>query len=172
MMSIQTVEASTLTEITASGATLIDVRTPAEYQSAHVIGAELCPLDRLNAAAFSHSNDQASAVYILCQSGKRACIAAEKLSAIGFTQVLVIEGGTEAAIEAGIAIKYGKSALSIERQVRIAAGLLVLCGTLAGVYIHSAFLFIPGFVGAGLTFAGISDTCGMAMLLTKCPWNQ
>ncbi|MDG2344819.1 MAG: DUF2892 domain-containing protein, partial [Opitutae bacterium] len=60
----------------------------------------------------------------------------------------------------------------IERQVRIAAGLLVLCGTLAGTYIHSGFLFIPGFVGAGLTFAGISDTCGMAMLLTKCPWNQ
>jgi rhodanese-related sulfurtransferase len=168
MMSIQTVEASTLTEITASGATLIDVRTPAEYQSAHVIGAELCPLDRLNAAAFSHSNDQASAVYILCQSGKRARIAAEKLSAIGFAQVLVIEGGTEA----GIAIKYGKLALSIERQVRIAAGLLVLCGTLAGVYVHPSFLFVPGLVGAGLIFAGISDTCGMAMLLTKCPWNQ
>ena len=168
MMSIQTVEASTLTEITASGATLIDVRTPAEYQSAHVIGAELCPLDRLNAAAFSHSNDQASAVYILCQSGKRARIAAEKLSAIGFAQVLVIEGGTEA----GIAIKYGKLALSIERQVRIAAGLLVLCGTLAGVYVHPSFLFVPGLVGAGLIFAGISDTCGMAMLLTKCPWIQ
>ena len=84
----------------------------------------------------------------------------------------MVEGGTLAAIDAGLDIAYGKGAISIERQVRIVAGLLVLTGTLAGAFIHPALLIVPGFVGAGLAFAGISDTCGMAMALAKCPWNQ
>jgi rhodanese-related sulfurtransferase len=171
-MSTQTIKASTLAEIMAAGGTVIDVRTPAEFKSAHVVGATLQPLDRLDAAAYCQSKGTNTAVYILCQSGKRASIAAEKLIAAGHKQAIVVEGGTLAAIDAGLDIAYGKGAISIERQVRIAAGLLVLCGTLAGAYIHAGFLIVPGFVGAGLAFAGITDTCGMAMALAKCPWNQ
>jgi len=171
-MSIQTIEASTLAEIIAKGGTVIDVRTPAEYKSAHVIGAELHPLDKLDAAAYCKDAGTDAPVYILCQSGKRASMAAEKLAAAGHSQAIVVEGGTLAAIDAGLDIEYGKGAISIERQVRIVAGLMVLCGTLAGVFIHPGFLIVPGFVGTGLAFAGITDTCGMAMMLGKCPWNQ
>jgi hypothetical protein len=66
----------------------------------------------------------------------------------------------------------GKGVISFERQVRIGAGFLVLCGTLLGVFVHPALLAVPGLVGAGLIFAGISDICGMGMLLAKMPWNQ
>ena len=172
LMSTQSIKASTLAEIIAAGGTVIDVRTPAEFKSAHVVGAALQPLDRLDAAAYCQSKGTNTAVYILCQSGKRASIAAEQLTAAGHIQAIVVEGGTLAAIDAGLDIAYGKGAISIERQVRIAAGLLVFCGTLAGVFLHSACLIVPGFVGAGLAFAGLTDTCGMAMALGKCPWNQ
>lgn len=171
-MSTQTIEASTLPEIMTAGGTVIDVRTPAEFKSAHVIGAELHPLDKLDATAYCQGSATDKPVYILCQSGKRANMAAQKLAAAGHTQAIVVEGGTEAAIKAGLDIAYGRKAISIERQVRIVAGLLVLSGTLAGVFLHSGFLIVPGFVGTGLAFAGISDTCGMAMALGKCPWNQ
>jgi rhodanese-related sulfurtransferase len=171
-MSTQTIEPAALPKIMTAGGTVIDVRTPAEYKSAHVVGAMLHPLDRLDAAAYCQNTGTDKPVYILCQSGKRASIAAEQLSAAGHTQAIVVEGGTLAAIDAGLDIAYGKGAISIERQVRIAAGLLVLGGTLAAAFIHPAFLIVPGFVGTGLAFAGITDTCGMAMLLAKCPWNQ
>jgi rhodanese-related sulfurtransferase len=171
-MSIQTIDTTPLPEIMAAGGTVIDVRTPAEYKSAHVVGAELLPLDQLDATAFCQKAGTDTPVYILCQSGKRASMAAEKLTAAGHTQAIIVEGGTVAAIDAGLDIAYGKGAISIERQVRIAAGLLVLGGTLAGVFVHPGFLIVPGFVGTGLAFAGITDTCGMAMLLAKCPWNQ
>jgi len=171
-MSTHTIKASTLAEIIAGGGTVIDVRTPGEFKSAHVIGATLQPLDQLDAATYCQSEGTDTPVYILCQSGKRASIAAKQLTAAGHVQAIVVEGGTLAAIDAGLEIAYGKGAISIERQVRIAAGLLVLSGTLAGVFLHSAFLIVPGFVGAGLAFAGLTDSCGMAMVLGKCPWNQ
>ena len=171
-MSTQTIDASTLPEIIAAGGTVIDVRTPAEFKSAHVVGATLHPLDQLDAAAFCRNAGIDQPVYILCQSGKRASMAAEQLTSAGHTQAIVVEGGTLAAIDAGLDIAYGKGVISIERQVRIAAGLLVLGGTLAGVFVHPGFLIVPGFVGTGLAFAGITDTCGMAMALAKCPWNQ
>jgi hypothetical protein len=129
-------------------------------------------LDKLDAPNYAQSLRPEQPVYILCQSGKRAEIAAQKLIAAGHTNAIVVEGGTLASIDAGLDIVYGKSAISIERQVRITAGLIVLGGTIAGVFLHAGFLFIPGFVGAGLAFAGITDTCGMAMVLGKCPWNQ
>lgn len=62
--------------------------------------------------------------------------------------------------------------MSLERQVRIAAGLLVVLGTALGYFVHPYLLGLPAFVGAGLVFAGITDTCGMGMLLAKMPWNQ
>jgi rhodanese-related sulfurtransferase len=171
-MSKHKIKASALSEIISTGGNVIDVRTHAEFKSAHVIGAMLQPLSRLDAAAYCQSEGIDTPVYILCQSGKRASIAADQLNAAGHTQAIVVEGGTLAAINAGLDIAYGKGAISIERQVRIAAGLLVFCGTLAGVFLHSVFLIVPGFIGAGLAFAGLTDTCGMAMALEKCPWNQ
>ena len=171
-MTIQTISASELANIIAAGGSVVDVRTRAEFDSAHVVGAQLQPLDQLDAVAYCRHSGTDRPLYILCQSGHRAGIAARQLTAAGHTQAIVVEGGTLAAIEAGLDIAYGKSTLSLERQVRIAAGLLVLCGTLAGAWIHPAFLVLPAFVGAGLIFSGITDTCGMAQMLAKCPWNQ
>jgi rhodanese-related sulfurtransferase len=171
-MGPQTITPSELSPILINQSTVIDVRTPAEFKSAHVNGAQLHPLDQLDAAAFCETHGTEDPVYVLCQSGKRANIAAEKLIAAGHKNTIVIKGGTAAAIEHGLEINYGKGAISIERQVRIAAGLLVLLGTLAGVFISTFFFIVPAFVGAGLTFAGVTDTCAMGTMLAKCPWNQ
>lgn len=166
-MSFSTISAQEIPPLLASGARVIDVRTPAEYNGAHVEGAELHPLDQLDTGAFSEAP-----VYILCQSGKRASMAAQKLEAAGHEQVFVVDGGTDAAIQAGLPIIRGKGCISIERQVRIAAGTLVFAGILLGLFVHQGFFGIPAFVGAGLVFAGITDTCGMGMMLAKCPWNR
>jgi len=171
-MNQKTISPGELPRLFINQSTVIDVRTPGEFNAAHVNGAQLQPLDQLDATSFCETYGTENPVYLLCQSGKRATVAAERLISAGHKDVFVVEGGTLAAIDAGLDINYGKGAISIERQVRIAAGLLVLCGTLAGVFLHSAFLIVPGFVGAGLAFAGITNTCGMAMVLGKCPWNQ
>ena len=83
-----------------------------------------------------------------------------------------VEGGTLACVEAGLPVVRGKKAISLERQVRIAAGSLVLLGVLLGWFVHPAFIGLSAFVGAGLVFAGITDTCGMGMMLARMPWNQ
>lgn len=171
-MNIETTSPRKLPEIFSNDYTVIDVRTPKEFQAAHVAGAESLPLDSLDGEAFCGKYGDGFPVYILCQSGKRATIAAERLLKAGHTKVTVIDGGTAAAIDAGIEIEYGKGAISIERQVRIAAGALVFIGTLLGLFVHSGFFALPAFVGAGLVFAGVTDTCGMGMMLAKCPWNR
>jgi rhodanese-related sulfurtransferase len=153
---------------------LLDVRTAAEYGSGHIAQAELRPLERLDAAAFANERVKAgSPVYVICQSGTRARGAIKKLEAAGVRDCVLVEGGMSAWVKAGFDVEgRGKGVISLERQVRIAAGFLVLCGTLMGAFVHPVLLVVPGFVGAGLMFAGISDICGMAMLLAKMPWNQ
>ncbi|MGJ8640668.1 MAG: rhodanese-like domain-containing protein [Opitutaceae bacterium] len=171
-MSFKTVPSSDLPKLFGEAAIVIDVRTPAEYKSVHVDGAALHPLDQFNAAAFSQHHGSDRAVYILCQSGKRAAMAADKLLAAGHQACYVIEGGTLAAIDAGVAVVRGKGVISIERQVRIAAGAMVFVGTMLGLFVHTGFFGLPAFVGAGLVFAGVTDTCGMGMMLAKMPWNR
>lgn len=83
-----------------------------------------------------------------------------------------VEGGTQAWNQAGLPVVRGKKAISLERQVRIAAGLLVVTGSVLGCFVSPHWIGLSAFVGAGLTFAGITDTCGMGMLLARMPWNQ
>lgn len=153
---------------------LVDVRTPAEFREVHADLARLAPLDQLDPRAImeSRSRSQDAPLYLICRTGSRAKKAAEKFLAAGYTQIVLVEGGTLAWEQAGLPVIRGKKTISLERQVRIAAGLLVFAGTLLGAFVHPSFLIIPGFVGAGLTFAGITDTCGMGMLLAKAPWNR
>lgn len=171
-MSFNTIAAKQLPALINDGHTVIDVRSPAEFKAAHVVGAELSPLDQLDVDAFCAENDLDFPVYILCQSGKRATLAATKLSKAGHPNLFVVEGGTDAAIQAGVDIEYGERCMSIERQVRIAAGSLVLVGVILGLGVHTGFLGISAFVGAGLIFAGMTDTCGMGLMLAKMPWNR
>ena len=84
----------------------------------------------------------------------------------------MVEGGTKAWEAAGLPVVRGQGVISIERQVRIGAGTLVLLGVLLGSWVDPFWFFLSGFVGAGLIFAGITDWCGMGLLLAKMPWNQ
>jgi rhodanese-related sulfurtransferase len=154
---------------------LLDVRTPAEHAEIHVPGVHLAPLDRLDPAHLAGVNGFAKdqPVFVLCRSGSRAKQAAEKLEKSGFEQCAVVEGGTMAWVEAGLPANRGTSSvMSLERQVRIAAGAIVLTGALLAQFVNPAFIWLSGFVGAGLMFAGITDTCAMGMLISRLPWNQ
>ena len=153
---------------------LIDVRTPVEYREVHVEIARNVPLDQLDPAAImqARSDTTNEPLYLICRSGSRGQQACEKFLKAGFSNVVNIEGGTMACAEAGLPVVRGKKAVSLERQVRIAAGLLVLVGALLGWLVHPAFIGLSAFVGAGLVFAGVTDTCGMGMILARMPWNR
>ena len=152
---------------------LIDVRTPVEYREVHVGIARNVPLDRLDVAAIMQGRNGSASepLYVICRSGSRGQQACEKFLAAGFPNVVNVEGGTTACVEAGLPVVRVKKAVSLERQVRIAAGALVLLGA-ALSFVHPAFVGLSAFVGAGLVFAGITDTCGMGMILARMPWNQ
>jgi len=153
---------------------LIDVRTPVEYREVHVEIARNVPLDQLDAASLMQARNGTASepLYLICRSGSRGHQACEKFLKAGFSNVLNIEGGTLACVEAGLPVVRGKKAVSLERQVRIAAGSLVVLGAILGWFIHPALIGLSAFVGAGLLFAGITDTCGMGMILARMPWNQ
>lgn len=153
---------------------LIDVRTPVEFREIHAEPARLVPLDALDPKAVMGARGAPGdePLYLICRTGSRARMACEKFLAAGFTNVVNVDGGTLAWEQAGLPVVRGKKAISLERQVRIAAGSLVVIGTALGAFLSPAFLILPGFVGAGLVFAGLTDTCGMGMLLARMPWNQ
>ena len=150
---------------------LIDVRTPVEYREVHVDFARNVPLDRLNTAELPAGRD-GTPLYVICRSGSRGQQACDKLTAAGYTNVVNVAGGTQAWDQAGLPVVRGKQAMSLERQVRIAAGTLVLIGSALGAFVSPYFIGLSAFVGAGLIFAGITDTCGMGMILARMPWNQ
>jgi rhodanese-related sulfurtransferase len=156
---------------TQGKAHLIDVRTPAEFRAVHAQGAQLMPLDALDVEGIKASVPTGAMLHLLCKSGNRAKMAAEKLIAAGCACV-VVEGGTDAWEKAGLPVSRGKKAMSLERQVRIAAGFMVLSGVVLGFTVHPNWFGLSGFVGAGLMFAGITDTCMMGMFIAKCPWNK
>ena len=152
--------------------TLLDVRTAAEYGEIHIPGSVLMPLDRLEPELVSDSVAQNRECVLICHSGKRAELACQKLQAAGCENLRVLDGGVAAWESAGLPLARGAKAVSLERQVRIAAGALVLLGVILGRWVHPGFYGISAFVGAGLVFAGVTDWCGMAMVLAKMPWNQ
>ena len=174
-MSVTTISPRELADLCKSGQVeLLDVRTPVEYRELHVGAALNVPLDRLEPVALmqARNGSRDEPLYVICRSGSRGRQACEKFLAAGFTNIVNVEGGTLAWAECGLPVVRDKKAISLERQVRIAAGLLVLLGALLGWLIHPAFVGLAAIVGAGLVFAGITDTCGMGLLLARMPWNQ
>ncbi len=174
-MEVATISAEQLGELCKDGRgiDLLDVRTPVEYREIHATAARNVPLDRLDPAAWMLTRVAKSdePVYVICRSGSRSRQACDKFHEAGFTNVVVVEGGTEAWAKRGLPVVRGKKAISLERQVRIAAGSLMLLGV--GLSLISPwFLGISAFVGAGLVFAGVTDTCGMGLMLARMPWNQ
>jgi rhodanese-related sulfurtransferase len=173
---VQTITPADFQRLSRNGQSLelIDVRTPAEFREIHVEGARNVPLDRLDPSAVKaeRNGNAEQPLYVICRSGARGKQACEKLLAAGLTNVVNVEGGTLACESSGLPVVRGKKTISLERQVRIAAGFLVLLGVVLALTVHLYFIGISAFVGAGLMFAGITDTCGMAMMLARMPWNQ
>lgn len=163
-----------LSEIVASGrkVSLIDVRTPAEFREIHVPFAVNCSLDQITVAEVRRRCDSTEPVYVICKSGSRGGQACQKLESSGLSNVINVEGGTAAWESAGLPVVRGKKTISLERQVRIAAGTLVLVGAALSFFVHPAWIGLSAFIGAGLIFAGVTDTCGMGMVLAKMPWNH
>ena len=155
-----------------STAVFLDVRTPAEFEESHIPGSVLHPLSNLNPLEVEKLNAGKTQCVVICQSGKRAAQAADKLNMSSLPNLSVMEGGVAAWEAAGLPLKRGKKTMSLERQVRIAAGTFVLTGAVLGYFVNPLWIALSGFVGAGLIFAGITDTCGMGMLLALMPWNN
>ena len=175
-MSVTTVPPQELAALLQQGRKirLIDVRTPAEYREIHAEGAELAPLDRLDPKGLVArlNGSTTEPIYVICKSGSRARQACEQFLAAGIANIVSVEGGTTAWEQAGLPVVRGKKTMSLERQVRIAAGSLVLIGAVLGLAFHPWWIGISAFVGTGLVFSGVTDTCGMGMLLARMPWNQ
>ena len=151
---------------------VVDVRNRDEFASGSE--ANVCwPVSEINGESVADFVKEQKLspeknVVLLCARGMRAQQAAEKLRPLIPNPIAVVEGG-----HAGLAAASGqKQPMSIERQVRIAAGSLVLLGVIASVWINPAFIWLSGFVGGGLVFAGITDWCGMGLLMMKMPWNK
>ncbi len=158
-----------------SAPAVLDVRTPVEFAEVSLAGSRNLPLDELDPAQLAEDarSRPDQPVYLLCRSGQRATRAAGKLAAAGYTQIFVLEGGLLAWIAAGLPVARGSArVISLERQVRIVAGALVFTGVALGWFVHRGFFGLAAFVGAGLVFAGISDFCGMGLLLARMPWNK
>jgi len=156
---------------------LIDVRTPAEYRAGHVPGAKSLPLDRLTPEALEMQLPQAELgrkrpLYLTCHSGMRAQQAAERLLAAGFPNLVLLEGGTAAWEKAGLPMRRCGRTISLERQVQITIGTLLVLKVVFGFTIHELFFVAAALIGAGLIVAGTTRWCGMARLLARLPWNR
>jgi len=150
---------------------LIDVREYPEYANGHLESSELVPLGTLDRA--SDGWDRTASLTLVCRSGRRAEEAREILARKGFKALTVLHGGVQGWIDSGKPLVVAaKKPWSMERQVRVAAGSLVLAFFGLGLLTSKKFFAGAALVGAGLVFAGVSDTCMMASLLGRMPWNN
>ncbi|WP_395309699.1 rhodanese-like domain-containing protein [Mycobacterium sp. AMU20-3851] len=150
---------------------VLDVRTPGEFETVHITGAYNVPLDLLREhreEIIAHLDED---VVLVCRSGQRAAQAEEALRKAGLTNVHILDGGIAAWQAEGFAVTRGAARWDLERQVRLAAGSIVLAGVLGSIAAPK-LKWLAGAVGAGLTFAALSDTCAMGMLLSRLPYNR
>ncbi|NJO77357.1 MAG: rhodanese-like domain-containing protein [Cyanobacteria bacterium RM1_2_2] len=169
---LETINAHILKQLwNEQAVTLVDVREPAEHAAEKIPGSMLIPLSSFDPAKVAHDPSKLTVLY--CRSGNRSAQAAQKLLTAGVNKVAHLEGGLSAWVQMGYPTQIDKKApMSLMRQVQIAAGSLVVIGTALGALVSPWFLVLSGFVGSGLIFAGITDTCALGMLLAKMPWNQ
>ncbi len=151
--------------------TVIDVRSAAEFGTTHIAGSYNVPLDLLgeHAAQFAARLDRH--IVLVCQSGTRAAQAEQRLAGVGADNLSILTGGVPGYAAAGGAVVQGRSRWSMERQVRLVAGSLVV-GSIAVSIGFPAARYLAGAVGAGLTYAAVSDTCTMARVLSRLPYNR
>jgi rhodanese-related sulfurtransferase len=150
---------------------LLDVRTASEFENAHIAGAYNVPLDQLHEHA-AEVRAAAGQVVLICQSGRRAQKAEALLRGVGMANVRVLDGGMAAWQSSGLTTERIRARISLERQVRIAAGAMVALASIAALTIHPLAAVVPAVIGSGLVFAGLTDTCAMGMLLARLPYNR
>lgn len=151
--------------------TLIDVRTPAEYETAHVPGSLNVPLPLVQGHAETLAAALDGAVVLVCQAGSRARTAHDALAAAGVEQLAVLDGGMNAHTAGGHPVSRGRQRWALERQVRLVAGGLVAASVLASIRFPRA-RFLAGGIGTGLTVAAVTDTCAMGAALSALPYNR
>lgn len=157
--------------LAAGGAVLVDIREPDEFARAHIPSALSQPLSALERAHLTL--DPGTDVIFTCRTGMRTAGACDRLAARVEGDAYVLDGGLDAWAKAGLPIEQNRRApLEINRQVQMTAGLLILAGVILGFTIAPAWFGLSAFVGAGLTFAGLTGTCAMARLLMLAPWNR
>ncbi|WP_033373749.1 rhodanese family protein [Sandarakinorhabdus sp. AAP62] len=171
LKSLSPSEAATLVD--AGHALLVDVREAGEFAGRHIPGALSLPLSLPDSGPLACGMD--SSLIFTCQTGRRTSSNAGRLLArVPGGRAFVLEGGVDAWARAGLPIAGSEAtqAIPIMRQVQIAAGLLVLTGVLLSIFVAPPWIALAGFVGAGLSFAGLTGWCGMAQLLGMMPWNR
>ena len=151
---------------------LLDVRTPGEYETAHIGGAYNVPLDTLGEHGTEIRANVAEPVVLVCQSGQRARKAEAALRSAGMPNLHVLDGGVNGWLAAGLPVVRGATRISLERQVRIGAGALAAAGGILALAVNPLFAILPAFVGSGLVFAGVTDICAMGMLFARLPYNR
>lgn len=150
---------------------VIDVRTPAEFESAHIAGAYNVPLDLLREHREEIVQHLDEDVVLVCRSGQRATQAEETLRASGLSNVHILAGGIAAWEAKGFSVNRGAQRWDLERQVRLVAGSVVLTSILGSIA-APRLKWVAGAIGGGLTFAALSNTCAMGMMLAKLPYNR
>lgn len=149
---------------------LIDVRSPSEYATGHIPGAVNMPMDQVQSRLPDLQGEDS--IVLVCQSGRRARMVAGLLEPCG-KELRILEGGTSAWVKAGLpVVATSVTRWSLERQVRFAAGLLVLTGVILALTTNLYGIYLAGFIGLGLTFSGVSGLCPMGNLLGLMPWNR
>ncbi|MGW4157431.1 rhodanese-like domain-containing protein [Micromonospora chersina] len=168
-----TLDAVSLRELIDAGHAprLLDVRTPAEFETSHIPGSYNVPLDLLREHREELRNHLDEDVVLVCRSGARATQAGQALAGVGLPNVKVLDGGIMAWQAANAPIKRGAPRWDLERQVRLVAGSIVLASVLGSVFVPQ-LKWVAGFIGAGLTFAAVTNTCAMGMMLGKLPYNR
>jgi len=151
---------------------LPDVRTPAEFEMEHIAGAYNVPLDTLAEHGAEIRATVADPVVLVCRSGQRARRADEALRAAGMRNLHLLEGGMSAWVAAGLPVHRGAPRMSLERQVRIVAGLFAAAGGILALLVTPWFALIPALLGTGLVVAGLRDSCLMGMALARLPYNR
>lgn len=150
---------------------ILDVRTPGEFESAHIPGSYLVPLDTLREHRRELADHVDEDVVLVCRSGGRASQAEEALAEAGSPRLHVLDGGITAWQSAGGDVREGEQRWDLERQVRLVAGSIVLASGLASVK-FPRLKWLATAIGAGLTGAAVTNTCAMGMALSKLPYNR
>jgi rhodanese-related sulfurtransferase len=150
---------------------ILDVRTPGEFETVHISGAYNVPLDLLREHRDEIRTHLGEQVVLVCRSGQRAAQAEETLRNAGLANVHILEGGMNSWEAGGFGVNRGAQRWELERQVRLVAGLIVALSVLAGVVVPGA-QWLAFAIGAGLTFAAVTNTCAMGMMLAKLPYNR